>query len=189
MGGTDLQEYIRQVTTYQNVAHSSKIIALLSDIRLYPSTFTMDSMPAIAAAAAAAGGSDASSLDVLSMGITSANVKSRYAGEIAGMKRLYSVSMSSLMLSEVHGFKTHSRGMGLNGIGSIHSGDDEEGSLQSILISRFMQQLQQFVIDAQRGCSISDVKYRDACLQAAALLLSEMVWLLVPTFSPTASGL
>ncbi|KAH8969995.1 hypothetical protein BDL97_02G062700 [Sphagnum fallax] len=169
-----LQEYIRQVTTYQNVAHSSKIIALLSDIRLYPSTFTMGSMPAIAAAAAAAGGSDASSLDVLSMGITSANVKSRYAGEIAGMKRLYSVSMSSLMLSEVHGFKTHSGGMGLNGIGSIHSGDDEEGSLQSILISRFMQQLQQFVIDAQQGCSISDVKYRDACLQAAALLLSEM---------------
>jgi phosphatidylinositol 4-kinase len=189
VGGPDLQEYIRQVTTYQNVAHSSKIIALLSDIRLYPSTFTMGSMPAIAAAAAAAGGSDASSLDVLSMGITSANVKSRYAGEIAGMKRLYSVSMSSLMLSEVHGFKTHSGGRGLNGIGSIHSGDDEEGSLQSILISRFMQQLQQFVIDAQQGCSISDVKYRDACLQAAALLLSEMVWLLVPTFSPTASGL
>jgi phosphatidylinositol 4-kinase len=188
VGGTGLQEYICQVTTYQNVAHSSKIIALLSDIRLYPSTFTMGSMPAIAAAAAAVGGSNCS-LDVLSMGITSANVKSRYAGEIAGMKRLYSVSMSSLMLSEVHGFKTHSVGTGLNGIGSIHSGDDEEGSLQSILTSRFMQQLQQFVIDSQQGCSISDVKYRDACLQAAALLLSEMVWLSVPTFSPTASGM
>lgn len=157
------------MTTSQNVSHSSDIIALLSDIRLDPSASIMGAVPAVTAATAAAAGGDMSSMDVLSVGITSANVKSNYVGEIAGMKRMIGVSMSTLTLTDVQRprNKVEKKGNG--------DEDDGEGSSHVILIDRFIQQLQQFVNDAQLGLSIDKGRYRDACLQAAALLLSDVV--------------
>lgn len=154
-----IQEYFRQVTASQNVAHSSDIIALLSDIRLDPSASIMGAVPAVTAATAAAAGGDMSRMDVLSVGITSANVKSKYVGEIAGMKRMLGVSMSTLTLNEMQ--RTLRNG-----------GTENEESLHVELIERFIQQLRQFETDSQRGLSIEKERYRDACLQAAALLLS-----------------
>ncbi|KAG0598394.1 hypothetical protein M758_12G069200 [Ceratodon purpureus] len=154
-----IQEYFRQVTASQNVAHSSNIIALLSDTRLDPSASIMGAVPAVTAATAAAAGGDMSRMDVLSVGITSANVKSKYVGEIAGMKRMLSVSMGGLTLGEMQ--RTLKTGNVKN-----------EEFLHVELIDRFIQQLQQFITDAQLGLSIDKERYRDACLQAAALLLS-----------------
>jgi hypothetical protein len=144
------------------VAHSSDIISLLSNIRLDPSASIMGAVPAVTAATAAAAGGDMSRMDVLSVGITSANVKSKYVGEIAGMKRMFGVSMSSLTLGEMQRtFKT--------------GNEENEESLHVELIERFVLQLQQFVTDAQLGLSVDTERYRDACLQAAALLLSNTV--------------
>lgn len=154
-----IQEYFRQVTASQNVVHSSDIISLLSNIRLDPSASIMGAVPAVSAATAAAAGGDMSRMDVLSVGITSANVKSKYVGEIAGMKRMLGVSMRGLTLGE--------KQRTLN----IGNGENEE-SLHVELIERFIQQLQQFVTDAKLGLSVDRERYREACLQAAALLLS-----------------
>ena len=54
----------------------------------------MANIPAVIAAAAVASDSNikmakASNLEILSTGIVSANLKFNYAGEIAGMRRLY----------------------------------------------------------------------------------------------------
>jgi phosphatidylinositol 4-kinase len=127
----EMQEYIRQVGTWQKLAQSSDIISLLSEIQLDTSS-TLAIVPALKSAAAAAAGGDLGSMDVLSIAIASANIKSNYAGKFNG-----------------------------------------EGSLQSILTSRFMQHIQQFVTDAQCGLSIDGDKFREACLQATALLLSD----------------
>jgi hypothetical protein len=122
----------------------------------------MGAIPAVTAATAAAAGGDMSRMDVLSVGITSANVKSKYVGEIAGMKRMLSVSMGSLTLGEMQR--------------TLKTGNVEnEESLHVELIERFIQQLQQFVTDAQLGLPVDNERYRDACLQAAALILSNTV--------------
>lgn len=165
------QEYFRQVTASQNVAHSSDIISLLSNIRLDPSASIMGAVPAVTAATAAAAGGDMSRMDILSVGITSANVKSKYVGEIAGMKRMLGVSMGSLTLGEMQ------RTL------KIGNAENEE-SLHVELIERFIQQLQQFVTDAQLGHSVDREKYRDACLQAAALLLFNTVSIRHINFCP-----
>lgn len=122
----------------------------------------MGAIPAVTAATAAAAGGDMSRMDVLSVGITSANVKSKYVGEIAGMRRMLGVSMNSLTLGEMQ--RT-----------SRISNEESEESLHVELIERFTRQLQQFVTDAQLGLPVHREKYRDACLQAAALVLSNTV--------------
>lgn len=122
----------------------------------------MGAVPAVTAATAAAAGGDMSRMDVLSVGIISANVKSKYVGEIAGMKRMLGVSMGSLTLGEIQR--------------TLKTGNlENEESLHVELMQRFIQQLQQFVTDAQLGLSVDKERYRDACLQAAALLLSNTV--------------
>lgn len=88
----------------------------------------MGAIPAVTAATAAAAGGDMSRMDVLSVGISSANVKSEYVGEIAGMKRMLNVSMGSLTLGEMQ--RTLK-------IGNV----ENEESLYVELIERFIQQL------------------------------------------------
>lgn len=46
-------------------------------------------------------GGDMSCMDVLFVGIISVNVKLKYVGEIVGMKRMFGVSMSSLIIGEM----------------------------------------------------------------------------------------
>ncbi len=171
----EMQEYIRQVGTWQKLAQSSDIISLLSEIQLNVSNSTLAVVPALKAAAAAAAGGDLGSMDVLSVAIASANIKSNYAGEVAGMKRIFGGSLGGLMLADGHHSGKPSLQFGLNGTGSTGK-INGEGSLHSILTSRFMQHIQQFVTDAQRGLSIDGDKFREACLQATALLLSDKVF-------------
>ncbi|KAH9576425.1 hypothetical protein CY35_01G160200 [Sphagnum magellanicum] len=166
-----LQEYIRQVGTWQKLAQSSDIISLLSEIQLDTSS-TLAIVPALKSAAAAAAGGDLGSMDVLSIAIASANIKSNYAGEVAGMKHIFGGSLGGLMLADGHHSGKPSLQLGLNGTGGTGKFNGE-GSLQSILTSRFMQHIQQFVTDAQCGLSIDGDKFREACLQATALLLSD----------------
>jgi phosphatidylinositol 4-kinase len=167
----EMQEYIRQVGTWQKLAQSSDIISLLSEIQLDTSS-TLAIEPALKSAAAAAAGGDLGSMDVLSIAIASANIKSNYAGEVAGMKRIFGGSLGGLMLADGHHSGKPSLQLGLNGTGGTGKFNGE-GSLQSILTSRFMQHIQQFVTDAQCGLSIDGDKFREACLQATALLLSD----------------
>lgn len=162
-----LQEYFRQVGTWQKVAHSSDIIALLSEIRLDTSNLNTATVPALTAAAAAAAGGDMGSMEMLSIGLTSANVKSKYAGEIAGMKRLFGGSLGGLSLSEKPAVQFGVEGSKLK---------NDSGFLHGLLINRFVQQIQQFVTDAQHGLPVDGENFREACLQAAALLLSDLVW-------------
>jgi phosphatidylinositol 4-kinase len=168
----EMQEYIRQVGTWQKLAQSSDIISLLSEIQLDTSNLTLAMVPALKAAAAAAAGGDLGSMDVLSVAIASANIKSNYAGEVAGMKRIFGGSLGGLMLADGHHSGKPSLQLGLNGTGSTGKINGEV-SLHSILTSRFMQHIQQFVTDAQCGLSIDGDKFREACLQATALLLSD----------------
>ncbi len=170
----EMQEYIRQVGTWQKLAQSSDIISLLSEIQLDTSS-TLAIVPALKSAAAAAAGGDLGSMDVLSIAIASANIKSNYAGEVAGMKRIFGGSLGGLMLADGHHSGKPSLQLGLNGTGGTGKFNGE-GSLQSILTSRFMQHIQQFVTDAQCGLSIDGDKFREACLQATALLLSDKVF-------------
>ena len=77
--------YFKQITISQNVIHSNNIFALLSDMRLDPSASIMDVVFAVTIATATITSRDMRHMDVLSIGITSANVKSKYVGEIAKM--------------------------------------------------------------------------------------------------------
>ncbi|CAM6104386.1 unnamed protein product [Calypogeia fissa] len=141
-------------------------------------------IPAVLAAAAAAGigpvSAKGGSMDVLSTGIISANVKSNCAGEIAGMKKFYA-GMDGLTASPGTPTK-HTLGT-LNNFGNnFHEKTKvpsqvlgEDLTLHQMLTTRFVHLLQQFVVSAQRGSSVDPAAFREACLRAAALLLSYAV--------------
>lgn len=162
--------------TWQRVAHSSDIIAMLSEIRMETSNSNAATVPALTAAAAAAAGGDMGSMEVLSIGITSANVKSNYMGEIAGMKRLFGGSLNLTGLTLGNGPQPRDASMQVDcRISNGLKPKKGSGSLEGLLIARFVQQIQQFVTDSQLGHTIDGEKFRAACLQASALLLSEIV--------------
>ncbi|BBM99420.1 phosphatidylinositol 4-kinase A [Marchantia polymorpha subsp. ruderalis] len=163
-----LQEQFRKLNTWQKAAQTSDLLSLLSDVRLDSSKTDGWSgninLPAVLAAAAAAAGaspqsSKVGSTEVLSTGIISANIKSNYAGEIAGMKKLYA-------------------GMGAMNLGTVSTNakpqvQGEDTTLHEMLTTRFVQLLQQFVVTAERGSIVDSVAFREACLRGAALLLSD----------------
>ncbi|KAJ7560134.1 hypothetical protein O6H91_04G115500 [Diphasiastrum complanatum] len=183
-----LQEQFRKLNPWTKASHTSELLALLSKKQLEPPKMEgtngtlMSSIPAVSAAAAAAAGANSLTgeidpMEYLSTGIVSANVKSNYVGEIVGMKKSY---------EEIGGFSrtqalpsTHAPGHWA--IHAISNGRDvsvgskwEELSPIENLITKFVQSLKQFVTAAGEGLAINTVSFREACLRATALILSDM---------------
>lgn len=122
-------------------------------------------IPAVIEACTAASGemkkvSEGFILEVLSTAVVSATVKCNYAGEIAGMRRLY---------NNIGGFH-----LGMVGLGT--GPPQSQGvSFNEILLAKFVQLLQQFVGTAEKGVTVEESLFRETCCQATALLLSQMV--------------
>ncbi|GAB2267297.1 Phosphatidylinositol 4-kinase alpha 1 [Dionaea muscipula] len=165
-------------------APTTDVVSLLTEIRIGTGKndcwtgIKTANIPAVMAAAAAASGANLNSiegfnLEVLSTGVTSAAVKSKHAGEITGMKRLYN-SIGGLQPGNggIGGF-----GAGLqrlrSGVSSLsHPGESD--SFNVILLNKFVQLLQQFVSTSERGGAVDKSAFREACSQATALLLSNL---------------
>lgn len=133
-------------------------------------------IPAVMAAAAAASGenfilTEAISLEVLSTGVTSAAVKSKFAGEISGMRRLYN-TIGGLQSGAQTGFGI---GIGLQRLRSGVSPQPPVEDFNAILLQKFVHLLQQFVNVAEKGGTVEKASFREACSQATALLLSNLV--------------
>ncbi|CAA6664833.1 unnamed protein product [Spirodela intermedia] len=134
-------------------------------------------IPAVIAAAAAASGADLKvtdtfNLEVLPTAISSATLKCNYAGEIAGMRRLYNTiggfQMGSSPTGIVHGVAT-------GGTRAHAQSHLEKESFNEILLIKFVQLLQQFVSIAEKGGQVDKTEFREICSQATALLLSNIV--------------
>lgn len=182
-----LQEQFRRFSTWDKVSHTGDLVSLLSDIKLIPaksgtSGTTTVTIPAVVAAAAAAAGAnprvaELGNLEVLSTGIVSANVKSNYSGEIAGMKRLYvgigglegQVGDKSTGLLQANGIVNYQ-----SPSSAASSKQNEKVALDRLLVGRFLQLLQQFVTDARRRSNVDTSAFREVCLRATALLLSDI---------------
>ncbi|WCJ33867.1 Phosphatidylinositol 3- and 4-kinase family protein [Euphorbia peplus] len=177
-----LQEKICKANTWQRAQPSTDVVSLLTEIRIGTGKnewtgLRTANIPAVMAAAAAASGAnlkltDAFNLEVLSTGIVSATVKSNHAGEIAGMRRLY---------SSIGGFQpgnTPSVGGGLQRLitgAFAQPPKAEDDSFNEILLNKFVHLLQQFVSTAEKGGEVEKSQFRDICSQAVALLLSNLV--------------
>lgn len=133
----------------------------------------------MAAAAAASGANlkltEAFNLEVLSTGIVSATVKCNYAGEIAGMRRLY---------NSIGGFESDntSGGFGISaGFQRLISGaftqqpQAEDSAFNGMLLTKFVRLLQKCVGIAEKGGEVDKSLFRETCSQATALLLSNLV--------------
>ncbi|KAL2650963.1 hypothetical protein R1flu_019091 [Riccia fluitans] len=162
-----LQEQFRNLNTWNKAAQTSDLLSLLSDVRIDPAKTDGRAgninIPAVFAASAAAAGagpqsSKVGSMEVLSTGIISANAKSNYAGEIAGMKKYAGMGVLNLVSASSTG-KPQLPG--------------EDTTLHEMLTTRFAQLLQQFVMTAERGSNVDSAAFREACLRGAALLLSD----------------
>lgn len=161
------------------------MVSLLSEIRIgtnksdcWTGTQTAN-IPAVMAAAAAASGAnlkltEAFNLEVLSTGIVSATVKCNYAGEIAGMRKLYE-SMGGFSSTAPTGFGL-SFGLQRLRLGvSPQQPQAENAAFNGILLNRFVGQLQQFVNVAEKSGDFDKSSFRETCSQATALLLSDLV--------------
>ncbi|KAL2653163.1 hypothetical protein R1flu_021291 [Riccia fluitans] len=180
-----LQEQLRKLNSWQSA--TSAVLSVLSEIRLDVTKTEihtgMACIPAVTAAAAAAAGvnpklAQTGTVDVLSTGIISANIKSNYSGEIAGMKRLY-VGIGGLAISPASHVQNVMRGRlsyGMVDKGELQEPDEhtQDFGLNEILTTKFVQQLQQFVLAAEKGLHVDAVAFREACLRGAALLLSDL---------------
>lgn len=133
----------------------------------------------MAAAAAASGANlkltEPFNFEVLSTGIVSATAKCNHAGEITGMRNLF---------NSIGGFQTGNaaQGFGLGvGIQRLKSGvftqqmPAENDSFDKVVLTKFIQQLQQFVNVAEKGGEVDKTLFRQTCSQATAFLLSNMV--------------
>lgn len=167
-----LQEFLCKLNGLQKTQHASDIVSLLSEIQICSgkndcwSGIRTANIPAVIEASSAASGekkkvSEGFILEVLSTAVVSATVKCNYAGEIAGMRRLY---------NNIGGF-----GLGMMGLGTGSSPQFEGISFNEILLAKFVQLLQQFVGAAEKGLSVDKSLFRETCSQATALLLSHVV--------------
>jgi phosphatidylinositol 4-kinase len=93
-------------------------------------------------------------LEVLSTAVVSATAKCNHAGEIAGMRRLFST-------------------MGGLNMGVPQSGQAPQ-SFDEVFLSKFVRLLQDFVVTAEKQ-PIDNSLFRETCSQATALLLDHMV--------------
>ncbi|XP_078444700.1 phosphatidylinositol 3- and 4-kinase family protein [Wolffia australiana] len=168
-----LQVKLCKLNAWQKTQQMADVVSLLSDLRL--SSLKNDcwtgirtaNIPAVVTAAAAASGADLKvtdtfSMEILPTAISSATLKSNYAGEIAGMKRLYNT---------IGGFQMGSS-PGRPSTRAPSPSDPETDSFNQILLVKFIQYLQQFVSIADKGGSVDKAQFREICSQATALLLS-----------------
>lgn len=178
-----LQEKLCKPNPVERAQPTTDMVSLLTEIRIgtgknncWTGARTAN-IPAVMAAAAAASGenfilTEAFSLEVLSTGVTSAAVKSKFAGEIAGMRRLYN-SIGGFQSGGHSGFGI---GIGLQRLRSGVSSQPpvENDSFNEILLQKFVHLLQQFVNVAEKGGTVDKGAFREACSQATALLLSNL---------------
>ncbi|XP_021731625.1 LOW QUALITY PROTEIN: phosphatidylinositol 4-kinase alpha 1-like [Chenopodium quinoa] len=178
-----LQEKLCKPNSAERAQPTTDVVSLLTEIRIgtgknncWTGARTAN-IPAVMAAAAAASGenfilTEAISLEVLSTGVTSAAVKSKFAGEIAGMRRLYN-SIGGFQSGAQTGFGI---GFGLQRLRSSVSSQPsvENDSFNEILLQKFLHLLQQFVNIAEKGGIVEKTAFREACSQATALLLSNL---------------
>lgn len=168
-----LQENLCKLNASQRTQHASDMVSLLSEIRICTgkndcwSGIRTANIPAVVDSAAAASGamkkvSEGFTLEVLSTAIVSATAKCNHAGEIAGMRRLYN-SIGGFQMGPMGGF-----GLGLG------AGVPSPQSFNEILLTKFVQLIQQFVGTAERGVAVDKSLFRETCSQATALLLSHM---------------
>ena len=135
---------------------------MLSEIQYETSNSCMECVPAVMAAAAAATGD----------GLSSANVKSI---ELVSMKRLLDGTLSGLPFTN----GSHSNGtLTLTQSGYQSSVNDlkEKSGAVALLTARFVQQMQQYLINSQVGQPVDGEQFKATCLQASALLLSDTVF-------------
>ncbi|KAL2928772.1 Phosphatidylinositol 4-kinase alpha 1 [Bienertia sinuspersici] len=178
-----LQEMLCKPNTAERAQPTTDVVSLLTEIRIGTGKNNCltgartANIPAVMAAAAAASGenfilTEAISLEVLSTGVSSAAVKSKFAGEIAGMRRLYQ-SIGGFQSGAQTGF-----GIGI-GLQRLRSGVSSQPSIENdsfneILLQKFVHLLQQFVNVAEKGGTVEKASFREACSQATALLISNL---------------
>ncbi len=97
-------------------------------------------------------------LEVLSTAVVTATVKCNHAGEIAGMRRLF---------SSMGGMNTGMSPLGMQSAQPNQSFDE-------VFLSRFVRLLQDFVVTAEKN-QIDNTVFRETCSQSTALLLDHMV--------------
>lgn len=179
-----MQEKLCKPNPVERAKPTTDVVSLLTEIRIGTGKNNCltgartANIPAVMAAAAAASGesfnsTESFSLEVLSTGVTSAAVKSKFAGEIAGMRRLYD-SIGGFQSGAQAGFGI---GIGLQRLRSGVSSQPpiENDSFNEILLQKFVLLLQNFVSIAEKGGIVEKASFREACSQATALLLSNLV--------------
>lgn len=135
-----------------------KVSSLLGEIQFESGDSSTSSIPAIRAAAAAATGD----------GMSSANVKSI---EIVSMKRLLDGSLGGFSLTNGSHFEEPSALTVYRNPGDAIVKTDAAASLAV----RYMHQMQQFLTSSQRGQRVDGEKFKATCLQASALIISDVV--------------
>ncbi|KAI4318629.1 hypothetical protein MLD38_032306 [Melastoma candidum] len=162
-----LQEKLCKANAWQRSQQTTDVVSLLSEMRLGSGKndcwtgIQTANIPAVMAAAAAASGASMNlteilNFEVLSTGIVSATVKSNHAGQISGMKSLF---------SSMGGFQR------LKSIGSAESIPPEA---DKVVLMNFVHQLQQFVNVSEKGGEVDKALFRQTCSQATAFLLSSL---------------
>jgi len=136
-----------------------KVASLLSEIEYETGNSSMASAPALKAAAAAATGD----------GMSSANVKSV---EIVSMKRLLDGNLGGLSVINGSLSKERSNQSGYHTPGDSKVKTDAAATFLTI---RIVQQMQQFLTNSQLGQGVDGEQFKATCLQASALLISNMV--------------
>ncbi|VAI01600.1 unnamed protein product [Triticum turgidum subsp. durum] len=162
-----IQENFCKPSGAQRTQHTADVVSLLSEIRICIGKNDWNgirtaNIPAVMDSAAAASGARKEApditLEVLSTAVVSATVKCNHAGEIAGMRRLFS-TMGGL-------------NMGVSPPGT-QSGQAPQ-SFDEVFLSKFVRLLQDFVVTAEKQ-PIDNSQFRETCSQATALLLDHLV--------------
>ncbi|CAN6315544.1 unnamed protein product [Urochloa humidicola] len=162
-----IQENFCKPSGVQRTQHTADVVSLLSEIRICSGKNDWNgirtaNVPAVMDSAAAASGAKKEApdftLEVLSTAVVSATVKCNHAGEIAGMRRLFS-TMGGI-------------NMGMASPGTLPAQPHQ--SFDEVFVSKFVSLLQNFVVAAEKQ-PIDNSQFRETCSQATALLLDHMM--------------
>uniref|UniRef100_A0A0D3FN54 1-phosphatidylinositol 4-kinase n=1 Tax=Oryza barthii TaxID=65489 RepID=A0A0D3FN54_9ORYZ len=162
-----IQENFCKPSGAQRSQHTADVVSLLSEIRICSGKNDWNgirtaNVPAVMDSAAAASGAKKEApditLEVLSTAVVTATVKCNHAGEIAGMRRLF---------SSMGGMNTGMTPLGMQSAQPNQSFDE-------VFLSRFVRLLQDFVVTAEKN-QIDNTVFRETCSQSTALLLDHMV--------------